>query len=112
MWLKEVGFEEGNLFCAVDRHGKIRHRWISEQAVLDNVRQYAAQLGLKNISPHDLRRTCAKLCRSNGGDLEQIQMLLGHSSLKITEQYLGTKQDLHDAPNDRFALRWNSRKAS
>ena len=25
---------------------------------------------------HDLRRTCAKLCRKAGGDLEQIQLLL------------------------------------
>jgi integrase len=29
------------------------------------------------------RRTCAKLCRKNGGDLEQIKFLLGHSSILI-----------------------------
>jgi integrase len=31
-----------------------------------------------------LRRTCAKLCRNNGGDLEQIKFLLGHSSIPTT----------------------------
>lgn len=105
-WLLSTGFTVGRIFCAVSRHGKIVSRTISEQAVLDNVRQYGKQIGLENIRPHDLRRTCAKLCRSRGGDLEQIQLLLGHSSIQVTEQYLGTKQALHDAPNDRFVLHW------
>jgi site-specific recombinase XerD len=105
-WLSAANFTSGRLFCAISRHGKIVGRTISEQAVLDNVRQYGKQIGLENIRPHDLRRTCAKLCRSRGGELEQIQLLLGHSSIQITEQYLGTKQTLHDAPNDRFVLRW------
>jgi integrase/recombinase XerD len=105
-WLTAVSFTAGRIFCAVSRHGKITSRTISEQAVLDNVRQYGKQIGLENIRPHDLRRTCAKLCRSRGGELEQIQLLLGHSSIQITEQYLGTKQNLQDAPNDRFVLHW------
>jgi integrase len=36
-----------------------------------------------------MRRTCAKLCRDSGGDLEQIQFLLGHASIQTTERYLG-----------------------
>ena len=104
-WLAAVHFTAGRIFCAVSRHGKITSRTISEQAVLDNVRQYGKQIGLENIRPHDLRRTCAKLCRSRGGELEQIQLLLGHSSIQITEQYLGTKQDLVHAPNDAIKLR-------
>ena len=58
------------------------------------------------LQAHDARRTCAKLCRAAGGDLEQIQLLLGHSSVQTTERYLGTKQDLVDAPNDKLGLRW------
>jgi integrase len=54
---------------------------------------------------HDLRRTTAKLCRAAGGELEQIQMLLGHSSVQTTERYLGTKQDLAHAPNDGIKLK-------
>ena len=55
---------------------------------------------------HDARRTCAKLCRAAGGELEQIQLLLGHASIQTTERYLGTRQDLANAPNDRMGLGW------
>ena len=48
------------------------------------------------------RRTCAKLCHSNGGELEQIQFLLGHASVLTTERYLGCKQNLEKPVNDRF----------
>jgi integrase/recombinase XerD len=60
---------------------------------------------LAGIAPHDLRRTTAKLCRAAGGELEQIQLLLGHSSVQTTQRYLGTKQDLVHAPNDGIKLK-------
>ena len=43
--------------------------------------------------------------RAAGGELEQIQLLLGHASVQTTERYLGTKQDLVHAPNDGIKLR-------
>ena len=43
--------------------------------------QVCRETELGKLAPHDLRRTCAKLCRKAGGDLEQIQLLLGHASL-------------------------------
>jgi len=52
---------------------------------------------------HD-RRTCAKLCRKAGGELEQIQLLLGHASVQTTERYLGTEQNLELAVNDGLGL--------
>jgi len=52
---------------------------------------------------HD-RRTCAKLCHTNGGEIEQIQFLLGHASVQTTERYLGCKQNLGHPVNDLFQL--------
>jgi integrase len=65
---------------------------------------YATAAGVSGIAPHDLRRTCAKMCRASGGELEQIQLLLGHASVQTTERYLGTRQDLIHAPNDGIKL--------
>ena len=41
----------------------------------------------------------------SGGELEQIQFLLGHASVQTTERYLGCKQNLGSPVNDRFKLR-------
>jgi site-specific recombinase XerD len=42
------------------------------------------------------------LCHAAGGELEQIQFLLGHASVQTTERYIGCKQDLARAVNDRL----------
>jgi hypothetical protein len=46
---------------------------------------------------HDLRRSYV----TRGGELEQIQFLLGHASVQTTECYLGCKQNLGHPVNDR-----------
>ncbi len=75
---------------------------ISENVVWYVVRSCALRLELDHLAAHDLRRTCAKLCHVNGGELEQIQFLLGHASVLTTERYLGCKQNLEEPVNDRF----------
>lgn len=40
--------------------------------------------GLPDLTPHDLRHTCASLMRANGADVKAIQSQLGHSSSQVT----------------------------
>jgi integrase len=94
----------GQVFRAVGRADRVRALALSEKVVWQLLQGYAAAAGVPGIAPHDLRRTCAKLCRAAGGELEQIQLLLGHASVQTTERYLGTKQDLVHAPNDGIRL--------
>jgi integrase/recombinase XerD len=108
LWLDAAGFTEGRIMRSLNRHGRITGASLSAQAVLAAAVFYGGQLGLR-LRPHDLRRTCAKLCRSGGGELEQIQLLLGHASVQTTERYLGTRQNLTDAPNDRLGLEWKEK---
>jgi amidase len=39
----------------------------------------ATKAEIDKLSPHDLRRTCARLCYAAGGELEQIQFMLGYA---------------------------------
>ena len=68
------------------------------------MRAAAKRADIKGLAPHDLRRTCARLCHLAGGELEQIQFLLGHVSVETTERYLACKQRLYQAVNDRLGL--------
>jgi len=47
---------------------------------------------MPKLAPHDLRRSSARFCHAVGGELEQIQFLLGHVSVQTTEHYVGCKQ--------------------
>jgi len=106
-WFVRSGVTAGFLFRTVRKGGKTTgpDRPLSEDAIYNLVKQCGAAIGHPDLSPHDLRRTCAKLCRKAGGDLEQIQFLLGHASIKTTQAYLGTEQDLVQAVNDRVKIR-------
>ena len=68
------------------------------------VRGAATRAGIEKLAPHDLRRTCARLCHLAGGELDQIQFLLGHVFIQTTERYLGCKQKFRDAVNDRMGI--------
>jgi site-specific recombinase XerD len=43
-------------------------------------------------------------CATPGGELEQIQFLLGHASVQTTERYLGCKQRIQGAVNDKIGI--------
>jgi integrase len=104
-WTAAAGVIDGPVFRPVNRGDQVQGPALSEKVVWQLLQPYAEAAGVPGIAPHDCRRTCAKLCRASGGELEQIQLLLGHASVQTTERYLGTKQDLVNAPNDGIKLR-------
>jgi integrase len=103
-WLDVAGIEKGLIFPRVLANGRVGKDALTERAVWQLVREYAAQIGIGELAPHDLRRTTAKLCRAKGGELEQIKFLLGHESILTTERYLGSEQNLKNAVNDALVF--------
>ena len=103
-WTTAAALEEGKLLRPVLKSGKVVGESLSDWAVWSVVEQSAREIGIERFGAHDLRRTCAKLCRKNGGDLEQIKFLLGHSSIQTTERYLGSEQEIAVAVNDNLGL--------
>ncbi len=89
---------------SIRKGGKKIGKELSNWAVWSVVVQAAKEIGIERFGAHDLRRTCAKLCRKSGGDLEQIKFLLGHSSIQTTERYLGAEQEIAIAVNDSLGL--------
>src|SRR5271170_6890482 len=103
-WLAAARIEDGFIFRCVTHSGTVWGSGISEKVVWWVVRQYAKQAAIEKLAPHDLRRTCARLCHSAGGELEQIQFLLGHRSVETTERYLGSRQRIVHAVNDKLGI--------
>jgi hypothetical protein len=65
------------------------------------------KLGMRLGNWLTAEQTCARLCHASGGELEQIQFLLGHVSVQTTERYLGCKQRIRSAVNDRIGIEPN-----
>jgi integrase len=103
-WLRHSGVTDGKVFRQVLKGGMMQPSGVTANVVWYAVKRCAGQAGINNLAPHDLRRTCARLCHGSGGELEQIQFLLGHASVQTTERYLGSKQKLQDAVNDRLGI--------
>jgi site-specific recombinase XerD len=56
------------------------------------VRKVGKRAGVK-VGAHQLRRTFATWSLRNGIDLEHLRLLMGHSDLKTTQQYLALVED-------------------
>ena len=103
-WLRGASLTSGPIFRAINKGGRIAVGGFSPKVIWGVVTQACSKCDLVGVAPHDLRRTCARLCHEAGGELEQIQFLLGHVSVQTTERYLGCKQKLRNAVNDHIGL--------
>ena len=104
LWMEAASISSGRVFRCVNKSGFVWGAGVTEKVVWSVVRECAAKAGIAKLAPHDLRRTCARLCHVAGGELEQIQFLLGHVSVQTTEQYLGCRQRLKNAVNDCIGI--------
>jgi site-specific recombinase XerD len=103
-WVASAGIVSGPIFRQVNKASRILGNGVTPKVVWSVVRKAATKCAIPAIAPHDLRRTCARLCHEAGGELEQIQFLLGHVSVRTTERYLGCKQRFRNAVNDRLGI--------
>jgi site-specific recombinase XerD len=88
----------------VGRKGSVWGNGITEKVICHIVKDCAKRAGIQQLATHDCRCSCARLCHAAGGELEQIQFLLAHVSVETSERYLGCKQRLRQAVNDKIGL--------
>ncbi|MGD8457197.1 MAG: tyrosine-type recombinase/integrase [Anaerolineales bacterium] len=96
-----AGLTAGHIFRPVNKGDVLHGEKMSDQSVYVAIQNYT------DLAPHDLRRSFAKLAYNGGADLIQIQKSLGHSSVQVTEIYLGSEQDFTHAPCDVLGLDLN-----
>ncbi len=56
----------------------------SPSAVTQRVKRFMKRSGLPDMSPHDLRHSCATILLSHGADIKSVQEILGHANASTT----------------------------
>ena len=94
-----LGEGDTPLFFNMTKGGNSTGKALNPSVLERIVAEYGALAGLaplhgeNRLSPHDLRRTCARNAFDNGASLPQVQALLGHADVKTTMRYIGSMDD-------------------
>ncbi|GAB4478125.1 MAG: tyrosine-type recombinase/integrase [Anaerolineae bacterium] len=86
-WLAIRGDAPGPLFYPVRRGGHLEPRRMTTQAIYNTLRRRAAQAGVRDFSPHDLRRTFVSDLLDAGADIAIVAKMAGHASVQTTARY-------------------------
>jgi site-specific recombinase XerD len=80
--------EPGPLFFPIRKGGRnVERRRMTAQTLRDMLLKRARQASVKNLTPHDLRRTFVGDMLDAGADISAVQQLAGHSSVDTTQRY-------------------------
>ena len=101
-WTESASIPNGRLFRSIRKNGTVWGRRGHPECRLVRGEGQRGSRRNQEIGTPRPRRTCARLCHAAGGELEQIQFLLGQASVQTTERYIGCKQELSRAVNDRL----------
>lgn len=87
-WLQVRGSKAGAMFVPVSKGGRIfADRRLVPQTIFDLLARRALQAGVKELSPHDFRRTFISSLLDAGVDIVTVQKMAGHASVTTTARY-------------------------
>ena len=61
-WVTAAEIAHGRVFLAINKAGQVWGDGMTPKVIWELVKAAAAHADIKKLAPHDLRRTCARLC--------------------------------------------------
>lgn len=86
-WLAVRGAVPGPIFLRIRKGDHIGQEGLTAQAIYNILQSRADAAGVKDFTPHDLRRTYAGDLLDAGADIVTVQKLMGHSNTATTAGY-------------------------
>jgi integrase len=103
-----LGIGEIPVYYNLNKGGNLTGKALNSGVIARITSEYGAAAGLapghgeNQLSPHDLRRTCARNAYDNGASLLMVQSMLGHSDPKTTARYIGAYEQDDDTAVDHI----------
>ena len=86
-WLNLRGNEPGPMFFAINKGGRLVPGPMTAQALYNLLAKRGHAAGVKEFSPHDLRRTFCSDALEAGGDIAIVSKMMGHANIATTGRY-------------------------
>jgi site-specific recombinase XerD len=97
-YLNERTDENPALFVSL----QLPHNRLQISGIEIRLRELGRKLGIEKVHPHKFRRTLATVAIDKGMPIEQVQQLLGHTSVDTTLQYAMVNQSNVKASHRKF----------
>ena len=88
-WLAAAAIDRGKLFRRVNKVGRTWGDGMTVKAVWHIVKESAKRIGVAKLAPHDLRRTCTRLCHASGASWSRSNSCWGTFRFKRRSATLG-----------------------
>ncbi|HUE98879.1 MAG TPA: tyrosine-type recombinase/integrase [Anaerolineales bacterium] len=111
-WLAIRGESGSSLFVTINKGGKLdSSHGMTSQAIYNMFVKRAQEAGIKNFSPHDIRRTFISHLLDAGADIATVSKMAGHANIQTTARYDRRPEETKRTAAELLHVPYKTRKA-